>query len=432
MTPSPTHPTPPAMTDTDPSEIFSRPINLDTHQIRRPLYFYVGLNKFGRVPIERLIREHGGEVVSDIKKGQSRVMYLIDPLSKPSLNGPQVYSVHFVHDCIKAGKLLDIEHFRIPHRYERVSIAKETSLNTPRAKECNRVNGKQSPQTRSRRTSLSHPAAGTKTENAYESRHRNRPLSARRAPPQLHPVSDDDEQPQQNQVETISGRAAKHRAVKLTEKQDKDSKVVVEETSPSLAPDNWTPDEDEKLIRICDALQNSLQKRKKDLNYMFILDTWKAFMKSKSLPPDRTIEECRERAIHLRILKHETSEPSVHKEKKKRKSVRRWYDDISDDEIRPANLEQRAAKTRRVSEPKALAKHKSEEKRTAHDEVRIVQRKDVIRRMVRSLSYETQMTQRRVFQVLRANSGDRARTKEALVKERANSGKAGRLSRSKR
>lgn len=91
--------------------IFSHVIKVDNHELRRPDVFYVGLNKKGRIYITRLIKEHGGIVLSE-PVGHN-VISLVDDRSKPSAAAPSVYSIQYVVDCVNSGKRLDLESYRI-------------------------------------------------------------------------------------------------------------------------------------------------------------------------------------------------------------------------------------------------------------------------------------------------------------------------------
>lgn len=79
----------------------------------RPDVFYVGLNKEGRVATTRLILNHGGKVASHPGPPGTNIIAIVDPHSKAVPDGPPIYSVNFVSDCVKKGRRLDKELFRI-------------------------------------------------------------------------------------------------------------------------------------------------------------------------------------------------------------------------------------------------------------------------------------------------------------------------------
>lgn len=95
------------------SRIFVKSIPLDGERVPRPMDFYIGLVKTGRIRTERLIRLNGGIIHQEPGPEESSIIALVDPLARPRAKGRTVYSVKFVTECIKEGRLLNLEHFKL-------------------------------------------------------------------------------------------------------------------------------------------------------------------------------------------------------------------------------------------------------------------------------------------------------------------------------
>ncbi|KAI0564061.1 hypothetical protein FGB62_30g048 [Gracilaria domingensis] len=213
-------------------------------------------------------------------------------------------------------------------------------------------------------------------------------------------------------------RTAIQRAIRETDKHEQGSEILLEETSPPSPSERWTLDEDNRLREVCETILKRLRMERMPPTRLFHINTWKALWNKHKLPARRSAAQCRQRAMHLRRFEQSgrnAGEGLVPEQSKKilvRKRQQEFDDEELDDEIQPVSDAQRPTKVQRVGTP---------EQQMQSNPKRLSRTKQFIRSMVRSLSYETQMTQRRVFQVLRANSGDRAKTKSMLLKERRDS-----------
>eukprot|EP00178_Gracilaria_changii_P023132 TRINITY_DN695_c0_g1_i1.p1 TRINITY_DN695_c0_g1~~TRINITY_DN695_c0_g1_i1.p1 ORF type:complete len:607 (-),score=76.94 TRINITY_DN695_c0_g1_i1:2959-4779(-) len=516
------------MADEHLSQLFTREVHFEAGAIkagtiRRPLYFYVGLNKLGRIPVERLIKQHGGQIVSHPQAAHTHIIYLIDPLSKPDADGPPVYSVHFVQQCIDVGHLLDLDRYRIPFcnrrasntepttpsasgtsprgpkrsercdephtgqyapgRFYSVSRAKTTygRPNSPtRATSPDQVNNNaaappiSTPQRR--RKSLFQQQEQPEEPHTHQQRRtppgraatRNSPAvpiltpqkiwnSSSQKEEQLEvqqldqhretllgrttnqhtratPISkahyrrknsSQQEEPLEErgddqQQSTLPKRAALLRAVEATERNDQDSEIPLEEISRAVYTERWAAEEDSKLLAICKAVQKQLRSKEKSPDRLFSSRIWRSLKDKNWLPRYRTAEQCRQRAMLLRDRKepHHQTDEAGRTEQNKHDTARkrsRSTDEVEydDDQIQPVYSERRPAKVQRGSTRGQQTQGNENLSRT----------EESIRRMVRSLSFETQMTQRRVFQVLRANSGDRNRAKAMLLGESRDRGR---------
>lgn len=95
------------------STLFVRELKTGTLTVKRPLTFYVSLNKAGKYATTKLITAHGGDVVTHSGEEGSAIIPLVDPLAKARQDGRTAYSVDYVKACIQRNKLLDVEEFRL-------------------------------------------------------------------------------------------------------------------------------------------------------------------------------------------------------------------------------------------------------------------------------------------------------------------------------
>lgn len=93
--------------------LFVRTLQHGGTEVSRPINFYVGLTKLGKVAVTRSILEHGGHVSDHPGTERSNTMCLVDADAKARANRRTAYSVDYIQSCINARRLLDPAPFRI-------------------------------------------------------------------------------------------------------------------------------------------------------------------------------------------------------------------------------------------------------------------------------------------------------------------------------
>eukprot|EP00177_Eucheuma_denticulatum_P003766 GFKZ01006812.1.p1 GENE.GFKZ01006812.1~~GFKZ01006812.1.p1 ORF type:complete len:742 (-),score=118.56 GFKZ01006812.1:1383-3608(-) len=109
--PHPPAPNPPLSSPSPP--IFTRPVAIDGHTLRRPDVFYIGLNKRGQASVAHQIVENGGKVSQTPGQAGSHIICLVDANARPARDSREVYSVDYIVDCVKQRARLDLTKYRL-------------------------------------------------------------------------------------------------------------------------------------------------------------------------------------------------------------------------------------------------------------------------------------------------------------------------------
>lgn len=264
--------------------------------ILRPIPFYVGLNKLGKVETSRKILTHGGTVVDHPgRHNTSNIISLIDTNAKARINGPVAYKVDYIQHCINAKTLLDLQPFR--------------KLPVPAP------GRKSGPQLLSRRKSIRRNAATViESPVQHEEPVRDAPATApehiANPPSQTQPPEEDDgdapmeEQPSQPYpTQPVAKRRAPSTPSTRSNLQVTEPiQVPSPNTTPSkMAPtsptpnskDTWSRREDTRLIELYTDAKAHLTRMGRDPSYILTLQFWNKVSKNpKNLPRGRTPREC--------------------------------------------------------------------------------------------------------------------------------------------
>ncbi|PXF48772.1 hypothetical protein BWQ96_01328 [Gracilariopsis chorda] len=379
----------------------------------------------------------------------SHIISLIDPLSRPSPRGYALHSIEYVQSCIDAGKLLELEDFRVSPRNGIVPSRKAASLRWPSSRQ-QRINqamsashqrgyAKQNGHEKYEEAGTERLEDSDENGNGRHSRKRQRkahhiersrkksrvavkqdqyhskPKSFENDHDAIEPIANADDV---NGPIDESAQKVKHKI--------KRERNELETACPKHAGHRWTMVEDNTIIRLCAKVRRKFSKTGVSATKLSPIEAWEDLEKQGLLPENRGADECRERAEKLQSTRSQELENRHTVEQKANNYVVRRPltspSDIDEDEIEPyygkregkshpPHLEQRA----KGPPPKQNQKRGTLGRQI---EKRADKAKDFIRRNVRLLSSETKMTQRRVFQVLRSTFGDVAEAREALLRER--------------
>lgn len=403
----------------------------------------------GRVATERLITKHGGKAVSHPGKPGSHIISLIDPLSKPSQRGYTLHSIDYVQSCIDAGKLLELEDFRVPRITHLVHSRNGPSTLLPSPRE-RRINLALSdpPQRRHSRENghMKYEEGGTRsaedsdeTGNVNDSRKRQRKAYvADRSRKKSRVFAKQDQYHSKTKIFGYNSDAKKPDTKpdgvngsddELTERIEQKIECERNDITPTRPKEDihrWTMVEDNAIIRLCSKVRKEMSKSDVSAPKLFQSEAWQDLETRGFLPENRSADECRERAEKLYVYRsHELQTRRAEEQKRNNFVVRRPLKSpstVDDDEIEP--IDRKVERKNRLSHSKQGVQAPSPKQSAKRDKLgRHIGKqgdkaKDFIRRNVRLLSSETKMTQRRVFQVLRSTFGDVAEARVALLRER--------------
>lgn len=259
-----------------PSEIFKRPVSVDGKVIMRPDVFYVGPNKEGHIATTRLILNHGGKVTSQPGPPGSNIIALVDPHSKAAPNGPPVYSVRFINDCVQKGHRLDKELFRIkpqrgpgPSKFGSAIKRQLTAVCQSARLRRNGSGGKSLAEKKA-----SHNVVGG---CAHDNHGANGKVGGQ-----------EDNDPRSSNADHDAMADGMHPA-----------EVAQEVQEASMADDTWTAAEDRFLIEVFDDGVSACEKRGCPKDFCRTLQFWSRMESKNLLPKRRNAKDCFRRTIQL-------------------------------------------------------------------------------------------------------------------------------------
>lgn len=385
---------------TSTTRLFVRPIKVGNLTVKRPLVFYVGLNKVGTAATARLIREHGGAVVAHPGAEGSNVVPLIDPQSKTRKNCRTAYSIAYVAACVKEKKLLDLEEFRLKPSKTPGPKTFQNRLKKRRVRD--ESVAKHAPQEDEVRRQDGVPKAcaqgGTKS------------LGRQGSNPVLHPRTE--KRPTQ----------VAHSPMKGQEKLVHSKEASRSRGNVASANAKWTSAEDKSILELCEDAEMLYRGKKEDPAQTKTLAWW---VKVGSADPDllprgRAPKECLDRVLELQksreiYRKRRVSAPNA---SRMATPAAQQSDSDEDFESNDANDEAEAP-IKKQNIPDAHSSTTSPALKPARGESfknRRERARQKIFRIVRGLSVRGNVSERSAFHALQAENGNWKKALKSILR----------------
>lgn len=426
--------------------IFVREITLpDSTKLLRPIPFYVGLNKVGKVATTRLILTNGGVVVDHPGRHNSNIISLVDTNARARRNGPIAYAVDYVQRCIDEGKLLDLEPFRrvptpssgrppfgsaplgrrrkkVPAEEEEDTGKRAEKNNTALPKDDRRTGGTEGTEREQVKKPDGDRAAGEHDrvakqkspkqgrEEDSDGRKKDQPVQP--STPSPTPVAPSNPADAPTQPPDCPPEQPPPKEVPPPEATENANSAI-----PVRSPSNnaWSGFEDNILRELYHDAKENYKTNDKDLSGLMSIPFWTKLEKAKLLPPRRTSGEC-----FLRIRKLRRRRP---KKPNRSSPQRKAVEEQSNSDTESVPLGKPRASGAAIGN--ASPQEKSQSSSSVHTPVQKVLRKPPWRtakelrivRIVKNLARQGGVSERRAFRALRSERGDRRRAMSILQRK---------------